>query len=492
MLFIVSAALTVSFLVYLFIGIKLGRSTKSVADMLPIAQGKQAAVKNSNEFSSSTVASTISLATVVVAFFELAPNLGVWLYWCVFTTSLGIWVVRWIAPKIWKRLAHYPNRPSLHEFLGTEFNSNTVALIGAICTSLGFLGAFAVELTVGSRFLAGLIPGLPQWAVVAVLCTVAFIYTSYGGFRAVIVTDKFQMIAIWLLLIALSSFIIYMIIQNGGWDDSVAKIPDNIKTFNWQDGLASFMIGIFIMNVLSYASDMSLWQRISASDEPKTVLKGLWASVTISGVTWTIIVSLSCLIFVVISPVKGENPLITLLAYTGYQAGVFGKIILFFGVLGLFGAMLSTASTQLIAVSHTIYEDISAKFRKVSLNDRLESRRELNISRIILVYAALIAIIIVELLAYYGYSVVDLIFAVFGAQLSMFPPILMGLLLGKEQLKPLAKYAAAAIIIGFSSGWLMLIDKNLSSNSPTVSVCVSGAIMLIGYLDILVFRKKKI
>lgn len=451
--------------------------------MLPIAQGKQASVKNANEFSSSTVATTISLATVVVAFFQLAPDLGIWLYWCVITTSLGIWVVRWMAPKIWKRLADYPNRPSLHEFLGTEFSSDSVALVGAICTSLGFLGAFAVELTVGSRFLAGLIPGLPQWAVVAILCTVAFIYTSYGGFRAVIVTDKLQMIAIWMLLAALSSFIVYMVVENGGWDASISKIPDEVKSFSWKPWLPSFMIGIFVMNVLSFAADMSIWQRIAASDEPKTVLKGLWSSVTVSGITWTLIVSLSCLIFVVITPVKAENPLITLLAYTGLQAGVFGQVVLFFVVLGLFGAMLSTASTQLIAVSHTIYEDIYAKSRKVSISEQLESRKQLNISRLILVYAALIAIIIVEILALYGYSVVDLIFAVFGAQLSMFPPILLGLLLGKKRLKSLAPFANYAITIGFISGWAMLLNKAWSANSPIVSVTVSGIIMLVGYLS---------
>ncbi|MFT6961863.1 MAG: Na+/H+ antiporter NhaC, partial [Flammeovirgaceae bacterium] len=148
MFFAIVSALILSFAVYLFIGFKLGKSTKGVGDMLPISGGKQASVRNSSEFSASTVATTISLATVVVAFYELVPYFGVWLFWCVLTTSAGIFVVRLIAPKIWERLSHYKTKPSLHEFLGLEYESDSLALVGAVCTSLGFLGAFAVELTV--------------------------------------------------------------------------------------------------------------------------------------------------------------------------------------------------------------------------------------------------------------------------------------------------------------------------------------------------------
>ena len=48
------------------------------------------------------------------------------------------------------------------------------------------------------------------------LSVAAFLYTALGGFRAVIVTDRIQMISIWLLLIALPVYYIYHIVAQGG------------------------------------------------------------------------------------------------------------------------------------------------------------------------------------------------------------------------------------------------------------------------------------
>ena len=257
---IVISALLLAFVVYIVVGLLLGQRTKGVADLLPLGFSRQARVENSTEFSSSTVATTISLATVVMAFFELGQRLGVWLFWAVITTSMGLFVVRLFAKKIWQRISVYDHRPTLHEFLGEEFNSEVLSYIGAICTSLGFLGAFAIELTVGSTFFAGLVPGVPIWGVVIVLSTVAFVYTAVGGFRAVIVTDRIQMISIWLLLTALPVFYIYYVATHNGWAANFKNIPAGTLDFSYREGLIAFLLGIFVINVPTFISDMSIWQ----------------------------------------------------------------------------------------------------------------------------------------------------------------------------------------------------------------------------------------
>jgi Na+(H+)/acetate symporter ActP len=78
-------------------------------------------------------------------------------------------------------------------------------------------------------------------------------------------------------------------------------------------------------------------------------------------------------------------------------------------------------------VSHTIYEDIIAPFRRITLDDRAQSRRELFWSRLILVASALVAVIVVELLRFFGLTVADLAFAVYGAALGLVPPIMLTL-----------------------------------------------------------------
>ena len=92
--FIVIIPLVVALIVYLAIGILIGRRTRGITDLLPLARGGQAQIRNTSEFSSSTVAATISLATVIIAFFELAPYLGIWLLWPAVTTAAGLLVLR--------------------------------------------------------------------------------------------------------------------------------------------------------------------------------------------------------------------------------------------------------------------------------------------------------------------------------------------------------------------------------------------------------------
>jgi Na+/proline symporter len=485
---IVISALLLAFIVYIAVGLFLGSRTKGIADLLPMQLSRQARVENSSEFSASTVATTISLATVVMAFFELAGRLGVWLFWTVVTTSAGLFVVRLFAKRIWQRISVYDHRPTLHEFLGTEFNSEMLSYAGAVCTSLSFLFAFAVELTVGSKFFAGLVPNVPTWVVVIVLSVVAFVYTALGGFRAVIVTDRIQMISIRLLLLALPVFYIYYAVTHGGWAASFARIPAGTLDFSYREGLVAFLLGIFVINVPTFISDMSIWQRIAGAQKNQTVIGGLWRSVFSSAVTWGLFAVLACFAFMIIKPAGHENPLISVVNVIANTTGFLAQSVLFFTVLGLYGAMLSTASTQLIAVSHTLYEDVFSHIRKQSLKERLASKKELYISRSILILAAIISTVLVQLLSSAGFSIADLVFAIYGAQLGLCPLVIAALLLEREQLKRLSAWAALAVAAGFIMGWGTAVYGRFTSNTslvflaPVSSLIISSALLCIGFL----------
>ncbi len=485
---IVVSALLLAFIVYITVGLWLGRRTKGIADLLPVQLSRQARVANASEFSSSTVATTISLATVVMAFFELAGRFGVWLFWTVVTTSAGLLVVRFFAKRIWQRMSVYDHRPTLHEFLGTEFNSEMLSYVGAVCASLGFLFAFAVELTVGSKFFAALVPGVPTWVVVVVLSIVAFVYTALGGFRAVIVTDKIQMISIWLLLLALPAFYLSYVLAHGGWAENIAKIPSQILDFSYREGLWAFLLGIFVINVPAFISDMSIWQRIAAAQKNQTVTGGLLRSVLSSAATWGLFVLLACFAFMIVTPTGGVNPLISMVKVIGGTKGVLAGFVLFFVTLGLYGAMLSTASTQLIAVSHTLYEDVFSRIRKQALKDRLDSKKELRISRAILVAAAIISTVLVQLLSCVGFSIADLVFAIYGAQLGLCPLVISCLLLDRQRLMRVSNWAALAVGAGFVTGWGTAIYGRFTGNTslvflaPVCSLVLSAIILCIGFV----------
>jgi len=483
---VVLIALLVSIVIYMIIGITLSKTTRELGDMIPLVFGKQASVNSTGEFSASTVAATISLATVIVAYFELVPAFGIWLMWTVLTTSLGFILLWFLAPRIWSKMMEYDHRPTLHEFLGTEFHSPVVAMVGAICTSIGFLLIFAVELSVGSRFLSALIPEIPEWLTVICLSLTGFAYTSLGGFRAVIRTDILQMRFIWLMLVALIIFFVVTICQSHNPLLLLKKIPPDIYNFSYREGLIAFIAGVFVMNIPTHITNMSIWQRISAAQKPAFVVKGIFRSALGSAASWGLLVILACGAMMFVAPQKGENLLNVLLIFM--SKSLLGQILVFCVVLGLLGAMLSTASTQLIVVSHTLYEDVFSKLRKSKLSERLNVKKELLYSRILLISTAILAVGIVEILKYSGFSIADLVFAIYGGQLVLFQSIIIALYGNREKLRPLANTANIAIIAGFVTGWGSAIlgnflnVENMVFLAPVMSIGTSFVIFSVSKL----------
>jgi hypothetical protein len=296
------------------------------------------------------------------------------------------------------------------------------------------------------------------------------------------------MFSIWLLLLSLPVFYIYYVATHGGWAENFIKIPSGMLNFSYREGLVSFLLGILVINVPTFISDMSIWQRIAGAQENQTVIGGLWSSVFSSAATWGFFAILACFAFMIVKPQEGINPLISLLNVIGGTKGFLPLVVLFITVIGLYGAMLSTASTQLIAVSHTLYEDVFSRIRKHSLTERLESKDELSISRSILIIAAIISTVFVQLLSIAGFSIADLVFAIYGAQLGLCPLVISALVLKRERLKTLSVWAALAVSAGFVAGWGSAIYGRLMGNTnlvflaPVASLIFSSFLLCIGFL----------
>jgi Na+/proline symporter len=240
------------------------------------------------------------------------------------------------------------------------------------------------------------------------------------------------------------------------------------------------------MNIPTHISNMAVWQRISGAHSPEIVEKGIRKSIWGVAFSWGLLSLLACFAYMIVTPTNSQTLLTDLLV--AISNSVIGKIVLFVVVIGLYGAMLSTASTNLIVVGHTISEDIVAKLRKGLLDERLDSKKEFYISRVILVLATIVAIFLVEGLKYFGFSIADLVFAIYGGALALFPPILAALYSNRSRLKPLSGYANAAVTAGFLFGWGAAIygkligDGNLIFLSPGFSILASALILSIGFV----------
>lgn len=476
----VIVALGVAVGVSLAVGWREFRRVRQLSDILPVGRIGEATVRNSTEFSTSTTATTVSLATVILAYFELSPYLGPWLFWTALTTGAGLFVVRLAARPILERMERYGARvPSLHEFLGTEFDSTNLRLVAGVCTSLGFLGAMAVELTVGSRFIAQFFPMIPTSLIVLTLAGIGVTYTALGGFRAVIVTDRIQMGGIWIMVATLA--IVYGMFFRSQPEDTENAIR-LISDFSRRDGLSAFMLGIFVINVPTFLADMSLWQRIGATRESENTSHGLVRSAFGATAVWALLCVLA-----VIGPslgVNGEaNALVgVLVSLKNWMPGSLVPIVVALIVTGLVSAMFSTASTQLIAFVHASYEDV---IRRV--HPSISSTSPFGV-RVVLLVAAGIAVVLVESLSRAGLSIADLVFAVYGSQLGLVPAVCLALLFGRERLHGLGGWALSAVALAFPVGWVLAIagrmvgNANMTFLAPVGSLLVSAIVLGLGIL----------
>jgi hypothetical protein len=74
---------------------------------------------------------------------------------------------------------------------------------------------------------------------------------------------------IWLLLLAMGIYY-FVTAAHQGWAFSLQNIPIGLRTLKWNSGLIPFILGIAIMNLLTFVSNMGLWQRIAGSQKPET------------------------------------------------------------------------------------------------------------------------------------------------------------------------------------------------------------------------------
>jgi Na+/proline symporter len=486
-------AISVSAFLYLGIAVKAYLRAGRLADFLPLLNSGDASVRSDKEFGASTVATTISLSSVIMAFAELANYFGLWLLWAVATTVCGLLLVRVFCRMIWRRLETFGDeRPTLHQFLGKSFGSSTLPRAAALATSVGFLGALAVELTVGARFLVGLAPDIPQTLGVLVLAAIGVSYTFLGGFRVVVVTDRIQMIAIWFSILALGSVLAWQVHLYGGLLRFFSSIDPPMWNFSWRDGLAPFLIGIAAINVPAYLADMSMWQRIAGVRDESVVAQGLWGSALGALFSWTAFVLITCCVVFFAAKTEGLNPLtVWLLNLSGSKSFVL-TIALFLIIVGFYAASLSAASTQLIAAGHAIHTDL-LRFHS-NKRDMANSASEMTLSRFLLLGIAGLAIAVVETLRALGFSIADLVFAVYGAQLGMVPVVMLALFGSEKANKSIGGFAAVAVIAGFVMGWGSAIYGKLGGGddlvflAPAISLGTSASICCVGLLTLRVRR----
>lgn len=472
---VVIAAILVPGALYLRVGLGEKRAIRSVEEFLPLRR-----FLSSGEVRATVVAAGMSMATVMVALINLAPLMGIALFWTIVTYALGFGMLVVVAPRI---MDANPTNLTIQAFLGRAYGSDVVRVAATLFSLVGYLSIFSMELLVSVSVLS---PFFGTWVVGFAVIYLVFllVYTGSSGYRGVVATDRWQLRFIVVSIMALVGFMAWNY-GHYGLSASFARLRLT-DLISWKASLA-FVVGIAAMNIPAPISDAGTWQRLCSAESASTARKALRGAVMLFIALWSALILIGCLHPTLrhldANWAESTEPLMTgMLRALGSENAVLLLALLFLLVVGLFSAMISTADSLLIAGAQIALTG----FRNPGpLAHSPEGT--LRAARLLVIGLALGAFAIFLVFYAVSFDVVQLVFAIYGAQLAMFPTTAVALFLSKRcNLGRLRHAALASILAGFLTAWACAVygrvtgSVDLQFYAPAFALVVSAAVIAPG------------
>ena len=183
----------------------------------------------------------------------------------------GIFLAYVIGAIITVPIFHPLKITSIYKYFSMRFGSNEVRFLAAAAGAM-YLVFYMAIITVGTSIALNSVMGLPYWITIIVYTAVTTVYTSLGGFKAVIWTDVFQLVVMVTgILATLTKSTIeaggpsaVYDLSNGRFDVSDIRLDPTIRYTLW-----SVTFGSITQFMVLYFSQMGL-QRISSTPNTTT------------------------------------------------------------------------------------------------------------------------------------------------------------------------------------------------------------------------------
>ncbi|MCC6910209.1 MAG: hypothetical protein IT430_19935 [Phycisphaerales bacterium] len=457
-------------LLYFGLAIREHRFVVSIRDFFPLTRYVSASA-----YSRSTVTAGISLATVILALVNLAPFLGISLLTTIGSYAAGFIVLYFAAPAI---LARNPENKTLQSFLGHEYGNRRVRSVSVAFTFIGYVAIFSMELLVGVTILE---PFVGDWVLAFSVTYLLFIigYSLISGYRSIVATEQWQFRFIVVAVLMLPVFL-FILIWRSPQTVGIGKITSEIFG-SWNAGWA-FVLGIIAMNLPAAISDSGTWQRLCSTRSVDHARRGLLSAIPFFVLLWGTLIIVSCYIAKVAVAGHSFDPATgSLMAFilTSLAAnGTLGLLVLFVFMLGLCAAMITTADSLLLVAAQMLVLDVMGV-----QPDTVSPDRGIRVSRITLAITAVVSFVVFVAFRLLQFDVVQLIFAIYGAQLALVPAVAAALFLHRRlELRKAGTAAALSVLAGFSGAWGSAIYGKTSGqtawmyNAPAIAL--GGAVLV--------------
>lgn len=324
----------------------------------------------------------------------------------------------------------------------------------------------AAEIT-GMALIASLVAGVPLWTTALITLAATLAYTTYGGLRASIFTDKVQTILIVPLLAVLLAAGYVLL---GGAAPTMSGLAENapeLLGLGYLPGLeggATFLIAILAANLFH----QGYWQRIYAARDERAMTGGFLASAV---VVIPVVFAMGLFGLAAVGLGRAETPSVAL--FSVLLDAMPPVLVLALVLLGLL-LVMSSADTLINGLASIVAVDARRALPEASASTLLRLSR----------YSTLLMAIPLLVIAAQGYSVLYLFLVADLVCAAAVFPVFFGLY--SERCTGLA--ATLSTLAALFAGWLVFPNPSMTEGSLfwsfiaalAVSVAVSLAATALG------------
>src|SRR3989344_3520250 len=376
------------FLLYIAVVVVIGivSSRKETEDDFMIAERKVhgiqvAATMSASSFDGATLA--IYLAYVYQYGFS-----AIWLF---IGIAIGFIFVRKYAWRI-KQRADELKVYSMPEYFFRVLGKKN-GLMFSLFIVIQFFLLLTVNFIISGKVLAAIFP-IPYYLAVLIGGLIILTYLLLAGFKAVVRTDFFQMVIMFIMTLSVGIFLF-----------GKTEIP--VAEFNLGTLGVGNILGFLILAGVGIMATPDLWQRIFATKDEKNLRRGLNYSAVlllILGVVISIVGLATKQFFPSIAP---EDALVTGFSHLlpfGFKE---------FGMVLLYAVALSSSDTATFVISSIFTRDLKNYFKKYSEESMKKLTR----------FFMIIFIVLAMLIGIFYQNIMALGFSLAGLGLALFPVI---------------------------------------------------------------------
>ena len=321
------------------------------------------------------------------------------------------------------------NAVSITDYFKARYNSPAVVILCGLCLVVFFITQMVAQF-IGGATLVETVTGLPYWAGLALFGVIVILYTSIGGFKAVVMTDTLQGI---IMTIGTFLLLFFVIKAGGGMGEITAQLNATNPGWNLL-GKGPFSEGL---STLSPGYMISFWVLVGVGvlGLPQTAVRGMGFKDTQSMhramMYGTVVVGILMIgmhfagaLTLPLLPEEGISSTDAVIPYVVME--YMPSVAAGFFLAAPLAAVMSTVSSLLILASATIIKDLYLTYIvKADDNDEKVNKK-------VPVYSTLITIVIGVIVFIFALSPPDIIvwinlFAMGGLEATFFWPLIGGL-----------------------------------------------------------------